>query len=213
MRYFNIGSVAYIEEIVKYNVKCKGNIYVLTLMHCRAIVVGEEEFMARRNTRYSDKVVTFAVSQRVRGEPWEKIKRDIARLFKIEPPTERRMRDWVKLWGEIKATKTSKYVTFNIPKRLKGVFEKTHDIQQYMVISSRVMGSVYDAWQRRDDPMIAWVLEMLCIIEQVTGRKALEEALARYQGERTEESSTSSTKEKADLVSKATRDRTANPMM
>ena len=180
-------------------------------MHWRAIVVAEEESMARRNTRYSDKVVTFAVSQRVRGEPWEKIKRDITGLFKIEPPTERRMRDWVKLWGEIKAIKTSKYVTFNIPKRLKGVFEKTHDIQQYMVISSRVMGSVYDAWQRRDDPMAAWVLEMLCIIEQVTGRKALDEALARYQGKRTEEASRSSTKEKTDLGSKATRDRTANP--
>lgn len=181
------------------------------MMHWRAIVVAEEESMARRNIRYSDKVVTFAVSQRVRGEPWEKIKRDITRLFKIESPTERRMRDWVKLWGEIKATKTSKYVTFNIPQRLKGVFEKTHDIQQYMVISSRVMGSVYDAWQRRDDPMVAWVLEMLCIIEQVTGRKALDEALARYQGERTEEASRSSAKEKTDLGSKATRDRTANP--
>lgn len=112
----------------------------------------------------------------------------------------------MKLWGEIKAAKTTKYITFNIPKRLEGVFEKTHDMQQYIVISTRVMGSIYDAWQRRDDPMVAWVLEMLHLIEQVTGSKAFDEALARYQGERTKEPSTSSAEEKTGLESEATRD-------
>ncbi|MFC1907773.1 hypothetical protein ACFLW8_06800 [Chloroflexota bacterium] len=146
--------------------------------------------MTRGNTRYSDKVVSFAVSQRVKGEPWEKIKRDITRLFKIKSPTERRMRDWVKLWGEIKAAKTSKHVTFTIPKSLMGAIEKTHDVQQYMMISNRVMGSLFNAWLHKDDPMIAWALEMLYIIEQVTGRKVLDKALVRYQRERREEAST-----------------------
>jgi len=150
----------------------------------------KEEPMSRRNTRYPDKVVTFAVSQRATGVPWDKIRRDITKLFKIEPPTARRMRDWVKLWGEIKAKKAGKYVTFNIPKRWSGVFEKTHDMQQYIVLSTRIMSGVYNAWQRRDDPMAAWVLEILHIIEEVAGRKAFDDALTRYQEERTKEAGT-----------------------
>ena len=50
------------------------------------------------------------------------------------------------------------------------------------------MGSVYDAWLRRDDPMVAWVVEMIYIMEQITGRKPLDEALDRYREERKEES-------------------------
>ena len=68
--------------------------------------------------RFSDKVVTFAVSMRARGMKWKAIRDSIREEFKITPPTERRMRDWVKLYEQIQTQKTANFVSVKVPKRI-----------------------------------------------------------------------------------------------
>ena len=53
----------------------------------------------KRGTRFSEKVVAFALTERSRGKRWNDIINAIRETFHIEPPTERQMRNWYREYG------------------------------------------------------------------------------------------------------------------
>jgi hypothetical protein len=139
-----------------------------------------------KGTRYPDKVIQFAVFRRIRGEPWKNIQTAITKEFKISPPTIRRMRDWVKLWEDLKNMPPSvKFVSAKVPKRIWAVYAKTRDNSMLMDVSRSFVESIYNAWKQRKDPMAAWALEMLHRMEQTAGPGSLGAAIAEYQKEKT----------------------------
>ena len=127
--------------------------------------------------RFSDKVVTFAVSMRARGMKWKAIRDGIREEFKITPPTERRMRDWVKLYEQIQTRKTANFVSVKVPKRIMAVYAKTRDTSMLMDVSERMVTSIYDAWKHKENPMTIWALEMMRRIRRVAGDKVFDEAI------------------------------------
>ena len=117
--------------------------------------------------RFSDKVVTFAVSMRARGMKWNAVRDSIHEEFKITPPTERRMRDWVKLYEQIQTRKTANFVSIKVPKRIMMVYARTRDASMLMDVSERMVNAIYDAWKQKKNPMTAWALEMMRRIRRV----------------------------------------------
>jgi hypothetical protein len=140
--------------------------------------------------RFSDKVVTFAVSRRAHGMKWDAIRDGIREEFKITPPTERRMRDWVKLYEQIQTQKTARFVSVKVPKRIMAVYAKTRDTSMLMDVSERMVNAIYDAWRHKKNPMTTWALEMMRRIRRITGDKAFDEAieLIRRESDNTTES-------------------------
>jgi hypothetical protein len=140
--------------------------------------------------RLSDKVVTFAVSMRARGMKWDAVRDVIREEFKITPPTERRMRDWVRLYEQIQTYKTAHYVSIKVPKKIMAVYARTRDTSMLMDVSERMVTAIYDAWKHKKNPMTIWALEMLRRIRRVAGDKVFDEAieLIRLESDGTTES-------------------------
>ena len=53
----------------------------------------------KRKSRYLQSVISFACAERARGLPWREIRSEIGDYFKITPPSERAMREWVRQAG------------------------------------------------------------------------------------------------------------------
>ncbi|MHC4104639.1 MAG: hypothetical protein ACYSR9_06850 [Planctomycetota bacterium] len=137
----------------------------------------------KQGTRYPEKVMVFAVSRRLTGEKWKDVREAIRAEFGIEPPTERRMRDWVNNWGDASSIKAGKYLPFpKVPKRLENIFDKTNEVQQYIDVSARTMFSVMNAYQQRVEVKVAWALQLLYIMEETAGREFLLDAIGLYTG-------------------------------
>jgi len=127
----------------------------------------------KRKSRYGDKVIAFAVTERRRGVKWNEIVDAIARHFAIKPPTARQMRKWYQEYG-VDAVDPEKLLKENLIK----VARATTPIAEQVP-------TLVEAWKQGKDPWTAGGIMVLSMLEQTVGTEKFNQILEEYQKSRT----------------------------
>ncbi|MFC1982486.1 hypothetical protein ACFLV5_01670 [Chloroflexota bacterium] len=132
----------------------------------------------KRRSRYDDKVIAFAVTERRRGAKWKEIVNTIAHHFAIKPPTERQMRKWYQEYG-IDAGDPERLLRENLVK----VARATTPIAAFTTQKFAVEQVPYlvEAWKQGKDPWIAGGIMVLSMLEQIVGSDKFNQLLKEYQ--------------------------------
>jgi hypothetical protein len=139
----------------------------------------------KRGTRFSDKVVAFALTERSRGKRWKDVQNAIQQEFQIDPPTERQMRNWYREYGggTIDQDKLLRESLLKIIRDITPVAALT--AQQ--LAAEKGMPRLLQALERKgtkyvpkEDPAVVIGLFMLDFLEENLGGK-FDEVLKRYQ--------------------------------
>ena len=132
----------------------------------------------KRRSRYDDKVIAFAVTERRRGAKWKEIVNTIAHHFAIKPPTERQMRKWYQEYG-IDAGDPERLLRENLVK----VARATTPIAAFATQKFAVEQVPYlvEAWKQGKDPWIAGGIMVLSMLEQTIGSHKFNQLVKEYQ--------------------------------
>ena len=132
----------------------------------------------KRRSRYSDKVIAFALAERRRGVKWKEIVDGIRREFGIKPPTERQMRDWYKELGGGSAD-PERLLRENLIKVARATTPIAAFTTQKFVIEQ--VPTLVEAWKQGRDPWIAGGVMILSMLEQTAGTETFDKILDEYQ--------------------------------
>ena len=132
----------------------------------------------KRNSRFGDKVIAFAVAERRRGVKWKDIVDAIARHFAIKPPTERQMRKWYQEFG-VDAVDPEKLLKENLVKVARATTPIAAFATQKYAIEQ--VPNLVEAWKQGKDPWIAGGLMVLSMLEQTVGSEKFNRLLDEYQ--------------------------------
>lgn len=139
----------------------------------------------KRGTRFSEKVVAFALTERSRGKRWNDIINAIRETFHIEPPTERQMRNWYREYGggTIDQDKLLRESLIKMARESTPVLALA--AQQNVI--ERGIPRLLQAFERKgtkyvqkEDPAVVIGLFLLSFLEENLGAK-FDEVLRRYQ--------------------------------
>jgi hypothetical protein len=132
----------------------------------------------KRKSRYDDKVIAFAVTERRRGVKWKEIVDAIAHHFAIKPPTERQMRKWYKEYGGDTAD-PEKLLRENLVKVARATTPIAAFATQKFAIEQ--VPSLVEAGKQGKDLWIAGGIMVLSILEQTVGSDKFNQLLQEYQ--------------------------------
>jgi hypothetical protein len=90
------------------------------------------------------------------------------------------MRDWLKMWVNIQPDERKRFISVKVPKRIMAVYAKTGEASMLVNGANRVVQAIFEAWKNKEDPFVAWALEMLNVLERTAGREKLEQAIRLY---------------------------------
>jgi hypothetical protein len=134
--------------------------------------------MLKRKSRYDDKVIAFAVTERRRGAKWKEIVDTIAHHFAIKPPTERQMRKWYKEYG-VDTADPEKLLRENLVKVARATTPIAAFATQKFAIEQ--VPSLVEAWKQGKDLWIAGGIMVLSMLEQTVGSHKFNQLLQEYQ--------------------------------
>jgi hypothetical protein len=132
----------------------------------------------KRRSRYDDKVIAFAVTERRRGAKWKEIVSTIAHHFAIKPPTERQMRKWYKEYG-VDTADPEKLLRENLVKVARATTPIAAFATQKFTIEQ--IPSLVEAWKQGKDLWIASGMMVLSMLEQTVGSDKFNQLLQEYQ--------------------------------
>ena len=132
----------------------------------------------KRKSRYDDKVIAFAVTERRRGVKWKEIVDAIARHFAIKPPTERQMRKWYQEYG-VDAVDLEKLLKENLIKVARATTPIAAFATQKFAIEQ--VPTLVEAWKQGKDPWTAGGIMVLSMLEQTVGTEKFNQLLEEYQ--------------------------------
>ena len=132
----------------------------------------------KRKSRYGDKVIAFAVTERRRGVKWKEIVNAIARHFAIKPPTERQMRKWYQEYG-VDAVDPEKLLKENLIKVARATTPIAAFATQKYAIEQ--VPALVEAWKQGQDPWTAGGIMVLSMLEQTVGTDKFNQLLEEYQ--------------------------------
>ena len=132
----------------------------------------------KRRSRYDDKVIAFAVTERRRGAKWKEIISSIAHHFAIKPPTERQMRKWYQEYG-IDAEDPERLLRENLVKVARATTPIAAFATQKFAVEQ--VPSLVEAWEQGKDPWIAGGIMVLSMLEQTIGSDKFNQLLKEYQ--------------------------------
>jgi len=136
----------------------------------------------KRKSRYGDKVIAFAVTERRRGVKWKEIVDAIARHFAIKPPTARQMRKWYQEYG-VDAVDPEKLLKENLIKVARATTPIAAFATQKFAIEQ--VPTLVEAWKQGKDPWTAGGIMVLSMLEQTVGTEKFNQILEGYQKSRT----------------------------
>jgi len=131
----------------------------------------------KRKSRYDDKVIAFAVTERRRGVKWKEIVDAIARHFAIKPPTERQMRKWYQEYG-IDAVDPEKLLKENLVKVARATTPIAAFATQKYAIEQ--VPNLVEAWKQGKDPWTAGGIMVLSMLEETVGTEKFSQILEEY---------------------------------
>jgi len=131
----------------------------------------------KRKSRYDDKVIAFAVTERRRGVKWKEIVDAIARHFAIKPPTERQMRKWYQEYG-IDAVDPEKLLKENLIKVARATTPIAAFATQKYAIEQ--VPNLVEAWKQGKDPWTAGGIMVLSMLEETVGTVKFNQILEEY---------------------------------
>ena len=140
----------------------------------------------KRRSRYSDKVIAFALTERSRGARWKEVTEGIQRQFGIKPPTERQMREWYKEFGG--TGDPERVLRENLIQVARATTPVAAFATQKYVMEQ--VPTLVEAWKEGKDPWIAGGIMVLSMLEQTAGTEAFDRILSEYQKMRKGESVT-----------------------
>ncbi len=133
----------------------------------------------KRRSRYPDKVIAFALTERARGTPWKKIAADIRAEFDIRSPSERQMRDWYKEWGA-GPSDPEMLMRQTLINTVRAATPAAAFATQRIAVEQGVPALI-QAWQQGKDPRIAGGVMILSILEQQVGSEIYDKVVSEYQ--------------------------------
>jgi len=136
----------------------------------------------KRKSRYDDKVIAFAVTERRRGAKWKEIVSTIAHHFAIKPPTERQMRKWYKEYG-VDTADPEKLLRENLVKVARAATPMAAFATQKYVVEQ--VPALVEAWKQGKNPWTAGGIMVLSMLEQTVGTEKFNQLLEEYQKSRT----------------------------
>lgn len=132
----------------------------------------------KRKSRYDDKVIAFAVTERRRGAKWKEIVNTIAHHFAIKPPTERQMRKWYKEYG-VDTADPEKLLRENLVKVARATTPIAAFATQKFAIEQ--VPNLVEAWKQGKDLWIAGGMMVLSMLEQTVGSDKFSQLIQEYQ--------------------------------
>lgn len=145
----------------------------------------------KRRSRYPDKVIAFALTERARGTPWKKIAADIRAEFDIRSPSERQMRDWYKEWGA-GPSDPEMLMRQTLINTVRAAAPAAAFAIQKIAIEQGVP-ALMEAWQQGKDPQVAGGVMILSMLEKQLGSEIYDKAVNEYQRMRENMSGTETT--------------------
>ena len=145
----------------------------------------------KKGTKFSEKVVAFALTERSRGKRWKDIENAIRQEFQIEPPSERQMRNWYREYGggAIDQDKLLRESLIKIIRDSTPIWALT--AQQ--IAMEKGLPRLLQTFERqgakymqKEDPAVAIGLSLLFYMEETLGEK-FDEVLRRYRETREKE--------------------------
>ena len=131
----------------------------------------------KRRSRYSDKVIAFALTERSRGARWKEVTEGIQRQFGIKPPTERQMREWYKEFGG--TGDPERVLRENLIQVARATTPVAAFTTQKYVMEQ--VPTLVEAWKEGKDPWIAGGIMVLSMLEQTAGTETFDKILNEYQ--------------------------------
>ena len=131
----------------------------------------------KRKSRYDDKVIAFAVTERRRGAKWKEIVDTIAHHFAIKPPTERQMRKWYNEYG-VDTADPEKLLRENLVKVARATTPIAAFATQKFAIEQ--VPNLVEAWKQGKDLWIAGGMMVLSMLEQTVGSDKFNQLLQEY---------------------------------
>mgnify|MGYP001138201896 CR=1 FL=1 len=138
----------------------------------------------KKGTKYSEKVIAFALTERSRRKRWKDIENAIKQEFQIEPPSERQMRNWYREYGG-GTIDPEKLLRESLIKMVRDSTPVLALAAQQNVIE-RGIPRLLQAFERRgtkyvqkEDPAVVIGLFLLSYMEESLGEK-FDEVLRRY---------------------------------
>ncbi len=137
----------------------------------------------KRKSRYSDKVIAFAIAERNRGVKWQAITEAVGRHFAIKPPTERQMRKWFQEFEGLEDPE--KILRENLVKVARATAPMAAFTTQKFIVE-QVPGLV-EAWKQGKDPWTAGGIMVLSLLERTVGSERFNQIVGEYQKTRKED--------------------------
>ncbi len=129
--------------------------------------------------RYPERVIHFAVTRRLVGDSWRSIADDIGRRFGIVPPTEHRMREWVKIWGKIQNVKQVYTTVSRNPENVKTAFYLP-SMHFSSPLGAEIATGLNPPEETAEVGTLNWATEMLCMICAAVGPSVMEKAIEDF---------------------------------
>lgn len=133
----------------------------------------------KRGTRYSDKVIAFALTERGRGARWKDIQDGIRQQFQIKPPSERQMRAWYKDFGGGSAD-PEKLLRETLLKVGKAAIPAAAFATDKLYAEQGVP-TLIEVYKQGGDLEVAGAIMILSVLEQRVGTETYEKAVMQYQ--------------------------------
>ena len=131
----------------------------------------------KRRTRYPDKVIAFAMTERSRGARWKEVTESVVRQFGIKPPTERQMRKWYKEFGG--SSDPERLLRENLIKVARATTPiAAFTAQKYAM---EQVPNLVEAWREGKDPWVAGGVMILSMLEETAGTEVFGKILEEYQ--------------------------------
>lgn len=129
--------------------------------------------------RYPERVIHFAVTRRLVGDSWKSIADDIGRRFGIVPPTEHRMREWVKIWGKVQNVKQVYTTVSRNPENVKTAFYLP-TMHFSRTLRAEIATGLNPPKETAEVGTLNWATEMLCMICSAVGPVVMEKAIEDF---------------------------------
>jgi len=131
---------------------------------------------------FSEKVIAFALAERSQGFKWRDIRDSIRQVFRIQPPSERQMRNWYYQYGG-GSIGTEETVREALIKAARESIPVVAVATQQIAVQQGIPVFLKALRQHRD-PGVAGVVMILSTLEQMVGSEAFEKGMEKYQRKR-----------------------------
>jgi hypothetical protein len=141
----------------------------------------------KRKSRYLQSVISFAVSERARGLLWREIRSEIGKYFRIAPPSERAMRDWVRQAGVPSRPRPVRMLPSVDMDKLAGAYLDAHwsggRLNETLLMGVLVEGLrlSQQALHRGQDPEVAAGAEILRRMAEISGDEKVQKMIREYE--------------------------------